>query len=82
MLLLRNRIVLTGAVQGVGMRPFVHRLAEELELAGFVGNDGHGAFVEIEGPEARLAEFEHRLVAEAPPLARIESLRRDRVPLL
>ncbi len=79
-LCVRHRIVLTGAVQGVGMRPFVHRLAGELGLAGFVGNDGCGAFVEIEGPEPRLAEFEHKLVSGAPSLARIESVRRELIP--
>ncbi len=77
---LRYRIVLTGSVQGVGMRPFVHRLAEQLGLLGFVGNDGRGAFIEIEGPEAALTEFEHRLVTDAPPLARIESVRRETIP--
>ena len=53
---LRHRIELTGAVQGVGMRPFVHRLAVELDLAGFVGNDAGGAFIEIEGPAARISD--------------------------
>lgn len=70
----RHRVVLTGAVQGVGMRPFVHRLAEELGLSGFVGNDGRGAFVEVEGAASRVAEFEHRLRAEAPLLARIDGM--------
>ncbi len=72
---------MTGAVQGVGMRPFVHRLAEELGLAGFVGNDGAGAFAEVEGPESRLAEFAQRVVSEAPPLARIESLQSTPMPV-
>ena len=75
----RHRIVLTGAVQGVGMRPFVYRLAEELRLAGFVANDGVGAFIEVEGPEPTIAEFERRLVAEAPPLARIAAVSSDAI---
>ena len=44
---------MTGVVQGVGFRPFVHRVATELGLAGFVGNDSGAVFVEVQGPSAR-----------------------------
>jgi hydrogenase maturation protein HypF len=64
----------TGVVQGVGFRPFVHRLSAELGLAGLVGNDSAGVFIEIEGAAAVLAEFAERLYRDAPPLARIESV--------
>ncbi len=67
----RRRIRVVGVVQGVGFRPFVHRLALELGLAGHVGNDTEGVFVEVEGSTAKLEEFEARLVADAPPMARI-----------
>jgi hydrogenase maturation protein HypF len=70
----RRRIAVAGAVQGVGFRPFAFRLAHELGLAGFAGNDGSGAFVEVEGPPDRVDRFAQRLVDEAPPLARIESI--------
>ena len=46
----RRRIRVTGIVQGVGFRPFVYTLAHELALAGLVGNDSGGVFIEIEGP--------------------------------
>ena len=51
---LRLRLDVTGAVQGVGFRPFVHRLAVSEGLGGFVRNTGEGASVEIEGHEQAL----------------------------
>src|SRR5919199_6435570 len=65
---------ITGTVQGVGFRPFAFRLATELGLAGFILNDERGVLAEVEGEPPRVAEFLRRLVAEAPPLARIESV--------
>jgi len=70
----RHRIRVSGVVQGVGFRPFVHRLAAELELAGHVGNDTEGVFIEVEGSEALVGSFEARLVGGAPPLARIHGV--------
>lgn len=76
----RLRLKLNGAVQGVGMRPFIHRLASDCRLAGFVHNGADGVTVEIEG--GRTAEFLARLKTEAPPLARIDTLAVEDVPPL
>lgn len=65
--------VIRGAVQGVGFRPFVYRLATELGLHGWVMNTAQGVFLEVEGPVAQLDRFILRLASEAPPLARIQS---------
>ncbi|BBZ48639.1 carbamoyltransferase HypF [Mycobacterium heidelbergense] len=70
----RRRFTVTGVVQGVGFRPFVHRVATELGLAGFVGNDSGAVFLEVQGERARIDEFGRRLRAEAPPLARIAAV--------
>ena len=70
----RQRFTVVGVVQGVGFRPFVHRIATELGLAGFVGNDSGAVFIEVQGPLARIDEFGRRLRAEAPPLARINTV--------
>ena len=53
----RLRINLRGAVQGVGFRPFVYRLATELSLTGWVLNSSSGLIVEVEGPAARASRF-------------------------
>ncbi len=63
-----------GTVQGVGFRPFVWRLARELGLHGEVLNDPAGVLIRAWGSEAALARLCERLLAEPPPLARIESL--------
>ncbi len=76
----RQRFTVTGVVQGVGFRPFVHRIASELGLAGFVGNDSGAVFLEVQGERARVDEFGRRLRAEAPPLARISTVLVDEVP--
>jgi hydrogenase maturation protein HypF len=71
----RQRFTVTGVVQGVGFRPFVHRIASELGLTGFVGNDSGAVFLEVQGPTPRIDEFHRRLRAEAPPLAAISAIR-------
>jgi hydrogenase maturation protein HypF len=71
----RYRMRVAGVVQGVGFRPFVHRLATELGLAGYVGNDTEGVVVEVEGTPRLIESFEARLVGEAPALARIFEVR-------
>jgi len=70
----RRRFRARGVVQGVGFRPFVHRLAHAHHLTGFVLNDGSGVVIEAEGPPAELDAFAAELVATAPGLARVESL--------
>lgn len=70
----RLRVVIRGAVQGVGFRPFVYRLARNLDLTGWVNNSAQGVFAEVEGPIPALNDFLLRLELEKPPLAFIQSL--------
>jgi hydrogenase maturation protein HypF len=75
----RTRITVTGVVQGVGFRPFVHRLATELGMTGFVGNDAAAVFIEAQGPPQAVSEFTRRLSAESPPLALITEISAETV---
>ena len=76
----RVRVRVEGVVQGVGFRPFVHRLAEELGLAGIVRNDARGVVIEVEGPDEAVRALLARLAADAPPLARVEAVAAVDVP--
>lgn len=76
----RRRIEVRGIVQGVGFRPFVWRLAHQLDLAGFVRNASSGVVIEVEGKPDALDRFETALRSEAPPLARIDSIDRQSIP--
>jgi len=74
-LIKRQRIFITGRVQGVGFRPAVYRLACQLGLSGNVYNDTKGVTIELQGEEEKIDEFLVRLQSEAdkPPLAEIKS---------
>ena len=69
----RRRVAVRGVVQGVGFRPHVYSLATSLDLAGAVWNDSNGVVVEVEGDPVALDAFCLRVVADAPPLAVVES---------
>jgi hydrogenase maturation protein HypF len=68
-----------GAVQGVGFRPFIYRLARELQLTGWVRNDAGGAAIEVCGTEANVARFEQVLRKELPAPLHIRGLERAEV---
>jgi hydrogenase maturation protein HypF len=62
--------LITGQVQGVGFRPFVYRLAQQLKLHGWVRNVAGSVEIHAEGSAQTLDQFAAALVAEAPPIAR------------
>ncbi|MFE1287128.1 carbamoyltransferase HypF [Streptomyces sp. NPDC058751] len=76
----RRHVTVTGVVQGVGFRPFVYTLAEELGLSGWVTNNARGVEAEVEGPAAQVAEFCARIGTRPPPLAVVESVGHRAVP--
>jgi hydrogenase maturation protein HypF len=77
----RRKITVQGIVQGVGFRPFVYGLASRLGLGGTVRNNTTGVVIEVEGEPACLDNFLRALVAEAPPLARIERICAEQEPV-
>src|SRR5512147_1904478 len=70
----RLSVAIRGAVQGVGFRPFVYRLADELALSGWVINDNRGVTLEVDGEREILEEFLRRLPMERPAASEIREL--------
>jgi hydrogenase maturation protein HypF len=70
----RLQIAIQGAVQGVGFRPFIYRLALESQLTGWVNNSSQGVFIEVEGTPAQLQKFLNNIELKKPTLSIIQSI--------
>src|SRR5262249_25160578 len=70
----RRAISVSGIVQAVGFRPFVHGLASRFGLRGFVRNQTGGVLIEVEGEDSVLDRFVHALTSRPPPLAQIDEV--------
>ena len=70
----RALISIHGIVQGVGFRPFIHRLVSQYGLCGFIKNTSSGVELELEGEREELERFAGELPEKAPKLAVIESM--------
>jgi hydrogenase maturation protein HypF len=83
-LIIRQKISITGRVQGVGFRPAVYRIARSLGLSGVVYNDTRGVTVELQGKPENIAEFLSRLQsgADKPPLVMIASCDAVDIPVI
>ena len=79
---IRRAVAVRGAVQGVGYRPFVYRLATELGLTGWVLNSAQGLFVEVEGTADGVDSFCRLLQLEAPPRAMVQGLEIKELPFI
>ncbi len=70
----RRAILVRGIIQGVGFRPFVYRLATQLQIGGFVQNRTGDVLIEAEGPSSHLDQFLQELSTSYPPLAHIDEI--------
>jgi len=73
------RLKIWGIVQGVGFRPFVYRLAKELNLKGWIQNTTGSVLILLQGREEDVSKFLDLLVEEAPPLSKIEKIEKEEI---
>jgi len=76
----RAKVIVRGVVQGVGFRPFIHCLATEHHLTGWVLNSTEGVVMEVEGEQAAVEGFLADLPVKRPPLAVIEKIETTFLP--
>ncbi|MGS3629682.1 acylphosphatase [Enterobacter hormaechei] len=72
--ILIRRYRVCGIVQGVGFRPFVHRLAQLFDATGWVLNDSEGVLIEIQATQDNITRFLDELILSPPPMAKIISV--------
>jgi len=79
---IRNRIKIQGIVQGVGFRPYIHKLVQRYHLAGWICNSNQGVEMEIEGEENNIHFFLVNFKDNLPPLAIVEDIKVKELPWL
>ncbi len=78
----RERFLIQGAVQGVGFRPFIYRLAAEIGIQGWVSNSAQGVLIEAEAPRSRLDMFLAQIEAQKPPHSSIQRIVIEPIPVV
>ncbi|MBC8499763.1 MAG: carbamoyltransferase HypF, partial [Candidatus Atribacteria bacterium] len=79
---IRKNIIIKGIVQGVGFRPFIHKLVQNYNLSGWVLNSNQGVEIEVEGNTEEINNFVNDIKEKLPPLARIEKIEVNELPLV
>lgn len=67
------KIVIRGVVQGVGFRPFIFRLAKELDVKGWIINSSQGVFIDAESDRKTLESFIKKIESDRPKNSYIQS---------
>ncbi|WP_297899125.1 carbamoyltransferase HypF [Methanobrevibacter sp.] len=69
------RILVEGTVQGVGFRPTVYRVANSLNMAGYVRNLGNVVEIVLFSKKENVNNFIEVLKNKCPPIAKINSIK-------
>ncbi|HOF02764.1 MAG TPA: Sua5/YciO/YrdC/YwlC family protein, partial [Atribacterota bacterium] len=80
-MLVRKKITLYGIVQGVGFRPFIHRLVKKYKLCGWICNSNQGVEMEVEGEKSAYQDFLKDLKNHPPSLALIVDIKIKNLPI-
>jgi hydrogenase maturation protein HypF len=73
-MIVSQKLLIKGTVQGVGFRPFIHRVASEMGVKGWVRNIGEGVEVEVQADSDMIEMFRERILSDMPPGANIKEI--------
>ena len=73
------KLKIRGRVQGVGFRPFVYRIATQLDLKGYVLNSSKGVEILLQGDKGSISKFISQLKHNAPPLSVIDRIEEEEI---
>ena len=74
-----KKYIIKGLVQGIGYRPFVAKLAEELNIDGYVRNTGGIVTVVACGETEKLDQFRQKLSSDVPTGGFITSIEEEEI---
>lgn len=74
-------IKVSGLVQGVGFRPFIYRIAHQLQISGWVENNLEGVLIQAQGSSENVQLFIESIRKLAPPASSIEKIVSTEIPL-
>lgn len=78
----RYQVTIYGIIQGVGFRPFIHKLVNKYHFLGWVRNSNQGIEIEVEGEKSFFKDFFSELKNNPPPLTHIEKIIIKELPLI
>ena len=79
--LMGQAIRIRGVVQGVGFRPYVWQIAQQLNIKGWVKNDAEGVLINAWADSATLEKFATQLTQQPPTLASIHEFKQQPLSL-
>ncbi|MDO5851045.1 MAG: carbamoyltransferase HypF [Methanobacteriaceae archaeon] len=76
-MLYNAQLFVEGIVQGVGFRPTVYRLAQDMKLNGYVRNMGNIVEIQLQATKEDIIKFRDELLENKPILSEINNIKID-----
>ena len=76
-MIISQKIFIKGTVQGVGFRPFIHRMAKDMGIKGWVRNTGNGVEITVQADDDMIEIFREKILSDMPPAAQVDEIHQE-----